>query len=454
MGAGLIQLSAIGPQDFHLTANPQITFFKTVFKRHTNFSKEVKRIFFTGESLPGLGSKDLKAIIRNEGDLLGKVFLEIQLNYTKSGGDTPYSVSNFSNALLEKVVCKIGSDTIDTQYGRFYQILDELEGNTPYFTQNISDSTYGGLYTNIDRTDATSQSYETISPVNKMRGNYTIPFSGGTHNGQTVSAGTYTKRFYIPLRFWFNNNEGMYLPLVSLFKHRVELFFDFANSDSVIGESNGITSLSITPTLYGEFIFLDKNEKTRFAQSNHEYIIEQHQLNNSFREVVTTSNNSSTELSQMNIELNFSHPVKYMAWVIVNEGTPGSNKGAGPCYFTSLTESSLYGNDGKSGKVEIQLEGVTREIEMPMTYYTRVVPYNSFKAVPLLDRIGVYSFALNPLDNEPSGTCNFSKLYDKNIKINFANNDYNLISGKDLYIYAVNYNILTITNGMAQVRYT
>ena len=54
----------------------------------------------------------------------------------------------------------------------------------------------------------------------------------------------------------------------------------------------------------------------------------------------------------MNIELNFSHPVKYMAWVIVNEGTPGNNKGAGPCYFTSLTESSLYGNDGKSGKVE------------------------------------------------------------------------------------------------------
>ena len=78
----------------------------------------------------------------------------------------------------------------------------------------------------------------------------------------------------------------------------------------------------------------------------------------------------------------------------------GSNKGVGPGYFTSLTESSLYGSDGKSGKVEIQLEGVTREIEMPMTYYTRVIPYNSFKSVPLLDRIGVYSFALNPLDGE------------------------------------------------------
>ena len=139
MGAGLIQLSAIGPQDFHLTANPQITFFKTVYKRHTNFSKEVKRIFFMGESSPGFGSKDLRAIVRNEGDLLGKVFLEIQVTATCSS--ETYTVSNFSNSLLEKVVCKIGSDTIDTQYGRFYQILDELEGNCHPNTQNISDST-------------------------------------------------------------------------------------------------------------------------------------------------------------------------------------------------------------------------------------------------------------------------------------------------------------------------
>ena len=57
-----------------------------------------------------------------------------------------------------------------------------------------------------------------------MRGNYTIPFSGGSHNGQTVSDGTYTKRFYIPLRFWFNNNEGMYLPLVSFLNIKLNYF--------------------------------------------------------------------------------------------------------------------------------------------------------------------------------------------------------------------------------------
>ena len=77
MGAGSIQLAAIGPQDFHLTANPQITFFKSVYKRHTNFSKEVKRIFFNGDQTPNFGLKDVKAEIQKEGDLLGNVFLEI-----------------------------------------------------------------------------------------------------------------------------------------------------------------------------------------------------------------------------------------------------------------------------------------------------------------------------------------------------------------------------------------
>ena len=178
----------------------------------------------------------------------------------------------------------------------------------------------------------TSQSYEAVNPVNKMRGNYALSF-GGSHNGESDGAGTYTKRFYIPLRFWFNNNEGMYLPLVALFKHQVDLFFDFANSDKVIGDSTNITSISMTPKLFGEFYFLIKTKKLRFAQSNHEYIIEQHQLNNQSKETVTTSNDSSYELSQMNIDLNFSHPVKYIAWVIVNEGTQGANKGVGTMLF-------------------------------------------------------------------------------------------------------------------------
>ena len=451
MGGGTIRLSAIGPQDFHLTANPQITHFKSVFKRHTNFSKETKRIFFSGEDTPSFGSTDLQAIIRNEGDLLGRVFLEVTITGTNSANT--YTVANFSNSLVDKVRCDIGGFTIDTNYGRFFQIQDELEGNVEYPNQNLSHNSSGGLYTDIVRNaNDLSQSYDIVNPTHRLKGNYALVF-GGSHNSIADNTpGTYTKKFYLPLRFWFNKTEGQYLPLVALYQHQVSLYFDFAAKNKVIGDNTNLTNLSMSVKLFGDFYFLDHNEKTKFAQSNHEYLIEQHQLNNNFHQT-TSINNGSYELNSMDIDLNFSHPVKYFTWVIVNEGTPGDNKGLGPCYFASMTQNSLYGNDGNSGNLEILLEGTTLEQELPMIFYTRLLPYNYFKRVPALDRIGFYSFALNPFDPEPSGTCNFSKLYNKNIKVVFANNNSDHIKQKQLYIYAVNYNVLTITNGMAQVRY-
>ena len=450
MGAGKIQLNAKGPTEFHLIGNPQITYFKKVFKRHTNFAKETRRIFFSGEERATFGSKNLKAEIKNEGDLIGKIFLDVVITGTTAS--ETYTVSNFANSLIEQVVLDIGGFKIDTIYGRFNQILEELKGNVSHQNQQISDTTYGGMYANIDRTNDNSQSLEIISPKMKTTGNYSLTF-GGSHNGISVSPGTFSKRLNIPLNFWFNKSEGMYLPLSALFRHKVSLFFDFASEASVKGD-NAITNFTMTPKLYGEYVILDDEEKKRFAQSNHEYIIEQHQLNNNAKEIVTTVVDNAQQLGSMNIELNFNNPIKFFTWVIVNEGTQGSNKGVGPCYFTSLTESSLYGNDAQSGVVEILLEGVTREIEMPMSFYTRIHPCNILGVVPTLDRIGFYSFAIDPLNAEPTGTCNFSKLYDKNIKISFANNNANLLAGKDLYIYAINYNILTITGGMAQVRYT
>jgi hypothetical protein len=426
-----------------------------VFKRHTNFSKETKRIFFSGEDTPTFGSKDLKAIIRNEGDLLGRVYLEVTITGTTTANAT--TVNHFGNSLLEKVVCDIGGFTVDTNYGRFYQMLDELEGNFEYQHQNQSDAAGGGLYTGINRDTDISQSFEKNTPLNRLQGNQSLIFGGkhrvGTAHEADTGAGTYTKKFYVPLRFWFNRNEGQYLPLVSIFQHQVSLLFDFTSKDKLIGSNANLTNLTMSVKLFGEFFYLDKNEKTRFTQSNHEYLIEQQQLNDNFHTVVTSVNGDVNELAQMDIELNFIHPIKYFTWAIVNEGTIGNNQSQGPCYFTSMTTNNLYGDDGNKGKVELLLEGVTLEQELPMIHYTRLLPYYYFKRVSMLDRIGVYSFALQPFDPEPSGTCNFSKIYNKNMKVTFAHNDITKLAGKELYIYAVNYNILTITNGMAQVRY-
>ena len=171
--------------------------------------------------------------------------------------------------------------------------------------------------------------------------------------------------------------------------------------------------------------------------------------------LVTTSSEETngTELAEVSYDLNFLHPVKYMTWVIVNKGTNGSNSGQGPCYFCSLTNNSNVGNDASLGSGELYIGGIEREISLKMSYFTRYQPMKYCNNIPSLDRIGFYSFAINPLSNEPSGTCNFSKIKDNFIRLKFSNNTLSTIKEKTLHIFAVSYNILVITDGMAMLRY-
>ena len=114
----------------------------------------------------------------------------------------------------------------------------------------------------------------------------------------------------------------------------------------------------------------------------------------------------------------------------------------------------MYGNDGNYGSGELYIGGVEREINLNMSYFTRFQHYKYCNNVPELDRIGLYSFAINPLSSDPSGSCNFSRIKDNFIKIKFANNDLNTIKNKTLFVFGVNYNVLLITDGMGMVRYS
>jgi len=454
MGGSSIQLFALGPQDYHLTANPQITFFKTVFKRHTNYTKDIRRIFFSGET-PTFGSTEAIAKIERDGDLLSNIYLEASVTATTDSAGS-YTVNHFGNSLIKKVELDIGGYVIDTHYSQWLQIYDELTDNICENRETNSNSN-GGLDNTLNLTSAAHDSYD-INIHNRINGDCPLIFGGTGKNG-TVNAGTYTKKFIVPLKFWFTKNPGLYLPLAALYNHEVKLKFDFEEKHKLIGNSTNITNMSITFKIYGEFIHLEDEEKRRFSQSNHEYIIEQVQLNNNGPNTTSsTVGDLSTQLVKVDYELNFIHPIKYFVWAIVNEGTAtisaSSNPGQGPCYFVSMCSNSIYGNDGNDGTVEILLDGIEREPELPLMYYTRLYPKKYCKNVPDLDRIGMYSFALNPFNIEPSGTCNFSKINDKNIKIAFANNVIANISDKELYFFGVNYNVLVITDGMAVTRYT
>jgi len=455
MGGSSIQLFAIGPQDLVLTGNPQITFFKSVFRRYTNFSKELQQIIFSGES-PTFGSTDVIAKINKQGDLLSNIYLEATVTGTtdKKGA---YTVNHFGNSLIKKVEFEIGKRVIDTQYSQWLQIYDELTENISENKQTTS-GLNGGRYSDLNFT--TDINATEINVNNRIHGDCPLVFGGSRTENINSDVGTYTKKIIVPLHFWFTKNPGLYLPICALYNHDIELRFTFEEKYKLIGNSANINNLNINFKLYGEFITLDILEKNKFKCSNHEYIIEQIQLNNNgpYTTSPIVEREPGTQLSKVDYELNFSHPIKYFVWVIVNEGSVttslSNNSGQGPCYFVSQCSNSLYGNDGQDGMVEILFDGIEREQELPMMYYTRLYPKNHCKNVPDLDRIGFYSFALNPFNLEPSGTCNFSKINDRNIKIVFANNDTSNIINKPLYFFGVNYNVLLIENGMAGIKYS
>ena len=453
MVVGSIQIYSIGPQDFYLSGNPQITFFKSVFKRHTRFASKTERLFFDGGD-PTFGSKNFNLKVKNNGDLLGDVFIRADITATCDETGV-YSVNHFGNSLIKKVEILIGKNVIDTHRSPWFQIHDEIyTTNYQNKSENIT-SLKGGKNTSLNFLADVNQNNYTSKQ--RFNGDMPLVFGGGTRNNAITSGvGTYTKRIYIPLKFWFNKNPGMYLPLVSLYKHSVDLNFDIETLDNLIGNNTNITSVSLDFQVYGNYITLDEDEKRRFAQSNHEYIIEQLQMNDGEEGITTTSNTeiNGKELAETTFDLNFHHPIKYITWVIVNKGTSGQNSGQGPCYFTSLTNNSVYGDDANYGSGELYIGGLEREIKLQMSYFTRYQHYKYCNNMPELDRIGFYSFSVNPLSFEPSGSCNFSRIKDNFIRLKFANNDLNTIKGKTLYFFGVNYNILLITDGMGMLRYS
>ena len=452
MVVGSIQTFSIGPQDFYLSGNPQITFFKSVFRRHTRFSSKTERIYFNGND-PTFGSENFRLTIKKNGDLLGNVYVKAVITATTDESGV-YSINHFGNSLIKKVSVLIGQNIVDTHRSPWFQIHDELYNSYDENDENIT-SLKGGKNTIFNFLADVNQNGFNIKK--RITGDTPLVFGGGSRNNDLVNdVGTYSKTLYIPLKFWFNKNPGMYLPLVALYRHNVNLDFTIESLSNLIGNNTNISNMSIDFQVYGNYITLDEDEKRKFSQSNHEYVIEQLQMNDGEEGIETTSNVevNNNELSEMTVDLNFQHPVKYLTWVIVNKGTLNQNSGMGPCYFCSLTNNSIYGNDGNYGSAQIYIGGLEREITLSMTHFTRYQYLNYNMNIPQLDRIGFYSFCINPLLHEPSGSCNFSRIKDNFIKFKFANNNLDNLKNKKLYLFGVNYNILLITDGMGMIRFS
>ena len=424
MGGGLLQLVAYGAQDVYLTGNPQITFFKVVYRRHTNFAIEAIQQTPTGSN--SLGSRVSFQITRN-GDLIHRVYFYGKIAATGNVALVP----NFGHKLLKTIELEIGGQRIDKHYSEWLYIWNELS-----------------------------------LPVGKRDG-YNVMVGANARNLSTKLTNGQKYELYVPLEFWFCRNVGLALPLIALQYHEVKINIEYESDVLMVDKAATnftfeeetkelVTGMVYHPnitltgsvkleeaTLWVDYIFLDTDERRRFAQLSHEYLIEQLQFTGA------DSITGGTTDSMKSIRMNFNHPCKELVWTIkkTDAGVYWNN-------YSTAGGNSIANNDHLDSanpvtNAKIMLNGNDRFATRKGDYFSLVQPYQHHENTPdkYHQGINVYSFALKPEEHQPSGTLNMSRIDTAVLSLSSS------ISGV-ISIYAVNYNVLRILSGMGGLAYS
>jgi len=384
MGGGLMQLVAYGAQDIYLTGNPQITFFKVVYRRHTNFSMESIEQTFNGTA--DFGKKVSVTVSRN-GDLITKCYLNAELPAQDSGNNY---ISEVGHYLMKSCEVEIGGQRIDKHYGAWLAIWSSLS-----------------------------------CPAGKSEQYQSKMIEGGAEDNNARSC-------IIPLQFWFCRHTGLALPLIALQYHEVKFAIEFeslANLNTDAGATAASGSLS-SASMYVDYIYLDTEERRRFAQISHEYLIEQLQF----------TGDESLSGTSNRVKLNFNHPVKELIWVCQSSDFDASNfsdaaAGVNPCE-----------------KAKLQLNGHDRFSERDGSYFNVVQPYQHHSNIPATG-INCYSFALKPEEQQPSGSANMSRIDNATLQLTITSAMSNA-TNPVVKCFATNYNVLRIMSGMGGLAYS
>lgn len=493
MGGGIAQLASYGVADSYLTGQPSITFFKSIWRSYTNFSTEAVSQTFDGTA--DFGRKATVTLSRN-GDLVSRVWLQITLPnlfaydvtpapaegqsvdataqagvaaststgdlgaygatkvwYKTSTANTfaweragkvysnaqctteivswPYMVASgdiyvqpaslvrwcnsIGHALMSSVELEIGGQRIDKHFSEWWDIWSEL-----------------------------SEKEEKRPGLWEMIGKYS---DAAYDAGATRDQGR-ARTYYIPLTFCFNRHMGLALPLVALTYHQVKFNFEFRPYLECIRSTTPVAALSAKAgggvpaftdiQMYAEYVFLDTPERRRFATMPHEYLIEQLQFLGDESVLPGTLNRK--------LQLNFNHPVKMVSWVYVPKSNYEVNAVTGNQLFkydiTSDASLDVFDN------AKLLLNGNDRFSERPPGYFRMVQPYQHNTRCPS-KKVYVYSFALNPEDIQPSGTCNFSRVDTAQLalKMNSA------IELGRVKVFALSYNILKVQSGLSGLQF-
>jgi hypothetical protein len=457
MAGGLMQLVAYGAQDVYLTGQPKVTFFQAVYKRHTNFAME--NIQQTVNGTPSNGGRVSVTIARN-GDLVGDMYIRLQPTQLNSSNLTSNN-NNFDMCWVAErsvadIELTIGGQRIDKHYQTWWRLYAEL------FLSESEKINYGKM------TSSSSAFADSVNP----------------------------NSVYLPLLFFFNRNPGLYLPLIALQYHEVRLDFDLTSYFTSYFGSSAVFEV------WANYVYLDTEERRRFAQKGHEYLIEQVQHTGGDSITATAGGLSSSPQSAQTIRLSFNHPVKELIWCYTNTSATAYNSmwnfstsaanvnvtcsasgaltlGAmphtlgAPRLYSNVTVTAagaaLSANTVSIGWIEegssnvstvpvevgplynfkLVLNGQDRFKEQAGKYFNQYQPYVYHSGVPY-PGIYCYSFALQPEEHQPTGTCNFSRIDNAQVAINMKGN-YTTQLQK---MFAVNYNILRIQSGMGGLAFS
>jgi len=430
-----MQLVAYGAQDVYLTGNPNVTFFQAVYKRHTNFAMENIEQVVNGSAA---NSGRLSVTIARNGDLIGDMYMELT---PTSGLSAPNRVWAAERA-VQDVELTIGGQRIDKHYQRWWRLYAEL------YLDDAKKAEWGKLTTVEGTVD--SQSDKVI----------------------------------LPLIFFFNRNPGLALPLIALQYHEVRLDFDLsAEFETYFGTS--------AVKVWGNYVYLDTEERRRFAQKGHEYLIEQVQHTGADTIGIATSKT---------VRLSYNHPVKELVWCVnesktsgatgqlnelfafckspanlvcvsdLNEGLAGTasnvfvqphhcgapmlqvgaNAG-GAAFCESATTSTSNLSVGPVSTMKLILNGQDRFKEQTGRYFNQYQPYKHHSGNPMAG-VYSYSFALQPEEHQPTGTCNFSRIDNAQVQLGLKSGE--TAATSSLNMFAVNYNVLRIQSGMGGLAFS
>jgi hypothetical protein len=402
MSGVITQLGAVGRQDADTFLQPSITFWRGVSKRHTQFAMEPKHIEFQGSY--GYG-KTTSSLLPRNGDLLPRMWLVISVSNIAGGSGAARLVDDAGRFMCEEIRLEMGSVKFDIQYAEHSHALEELS--------KCLDKQCGRL-------TGKSQS-----------------------EAELVEWAKYPQKFYIPLEFWCFKKWDQALPIVALHLTDCKVYVKLRNKNELIKSATAAPyviqqdDLQILDMyLLSETVFLDDLERDWFAEQTQKYVITQRQTPG-ITSVIAG-------VRETKIDLTLNHPCKYLM-VLYRKQSSVDNKE--PFNFSGEEVGQYAGEAFRT--MSLKLNGNDRLEKQDPHYFRIIQPLQHFERKP--DKhVYVYSFALYPNDQNPSGTLNFSRIDNAKLLLEYTNP---LTEAGEIIIYLENINTCTVAAGVILLKF-